>query len=151
MKLTFLTLCAIFLTNISLSQDQSFNEFLQNGKMEFDREYNEQNYKAAIDNLQKAIAIKPNNAEAHYYLGYAYDRFNSHDGRTMIEMTAALTEKASTEFETVIKLNPSYDINMIILDPYSKITSLWGSLAMAYIYAGKSDSAKWAFTQGKER
>ncbi|WP_157473928.1 hypothetical protein [Flavihumibacter petaseus] len=39
----------------------------------------------------------------------------------------------------------------ILLDPYSKLTSTWASLAQAYLTKGQPDSAKWAFREGKRR
>lgn len=38
-----------------------------------------------------------------------------------------------------------------LLDPYSKITSIWGSLAEAYLNRKLKDSAIWAFKEGKKR
>jgi hypothetical protein len=84
-------------------------------------------------------------------LGYAYGRFNSSDGATIPEMQMPLVLKASAEFEQVNKLTPLYKGETVVLDPYSKITSEWGALALCYLANNKPDSAVWAFKQGKGR
>ncbi|MFZ1370225.1 MAG: hypothetical protein WAR78_07575, partial [Ferruginibacter sp.] len=62
-----------------------------------------------------------------------------------------MTIKASEQFEEVIRLEPFYKGEYFILDPYSKLTSIWGSLAEAYLNRKLVDSAKWAFSEGKKR
>jgi hypothetical protein len=52
--------------------------------------------------------------------------------------------------EAVIRLDSAFGAELI-LSPYSKITSEWGSLALSYIISGKTDSAQWAFAEGKKR
>lgn len=147
------TLCALFLvlfTQIGFSQKENFEELLMMGKMEFKKEVDLQNFALAAEYLQQAVNLKPENAEAHYFLGYAYSRLNSNDGKSMIDSDVKLTIKAIEQFETVIKLTPKYDGELVILDPYSKITAEWGSLAMSYWHKNIPDSAKWAFSEGKK-
>ena len=133
------------------SQTDSFNIYLKAGKAEFKKDWDSMNYSVAVNNLEKAVKIQPKNAEAHYFLGYAYSRLNSLDGKSMINADLHLTKKSSNEFEIVNKLTPKYSGEYIVLDPYSKITSEWGSLAMSYWHNNKVDSSIWAFKEGKKR
>jgi hypothetical protein len=69
----------------------------------------------------------------------------------MDALKVTLAVQASEHFEMVNKLEPAYKHDLYLLDPYSKITSIWGSLAQSYFLKGQLDSAKWAFTEGKKR
>ena len=132
-------------------QTNSFKQLMDSAKEEFNKEFDQQDYAHAIDLLIKAVKLRPENAEAHYFLGYAYSRLNSKDGKSMIDMSLVLTLKSSEQFQLVNKLTPKYKGEFLILDPYSKITAEWGSLAMSYWHNNKQDSAQWAFNQGKQR
>lgn len=133
------------------SQTLEFDTLMQHGKSEFFKDFDKQDYDNAVEKLEKAIQLKPDNAEAHYFLGYAYSRLNSKDGRGMIAMNLPLTIKSSEQFELVNKLTPKYDGEIVSLDPYSKLTAEWGSMAMSYWHNNKPDSALWAFNEGKKR
>ena len=124
---------------------------LELGKAEFTKNAEDQDFKRAVELLENAVRIEPGNAEAHYFLGYAYDKLNARDGKDMANADIKLTIKASHEFETVNKLTPKYEGSYLVLDPYSKISSIWGSQAMAYMYRNKLDSARWAFSEGRKR
>jgi len=128
-------------------QGESFESLLAKGKAEF----KDQRFASAVSLLRKAVTLEPENAEAHYFLGYAYSRLNSIDGKSMIKMDLKLNIQASEEFEQVIQLTPKYTEETIILDPYSKITTEWGCMAMCYWNNNKTDSAVWAFNEGKRR
>jgi hypothetical protein len=129
----------------------SFDSLLARGKAEFAKEFDQQNYSKAIVELKEAILIEPENAEAHYFLGYAYSRLNAKDGEGMIHMKADLTQRSSAEFELVNRLTPKYTGEIVVLDPYSKLTAEWGSLAMNYWNNNQPDSALWAFKEGRRR
>lgn len=141
----------ILFSFICFSQNTSFDTLLFEGKAEFMKEFDKQNFEIAAEKLEKAITLRPDNAEAHYFLGYAYSRLNSKDGRSMIAMNLNLIFKSSAQFEMVNKLTPKYIGEIVSLDPYSKLTSEWGSMAMNYWHNSKPDSAVWAFKEGKKR
>lgn len=135
----------------SNAQELSFDSLMTKGKAEFKKEFEEQDFSAAVEFFERALELRPANAEAHYFLGYAYDRLNSKDGKTMTESRVSLSKKASEEFEKAIMLSPKYEGEKLILDPYSKISSIWGALAMGCWANNKPDSAKWALYEGKKR
>ena len=132
------------------AQNNDFQEFLDKGKAEFKKEFDQQDYQKAVNHLEKAVALQPNDAEANYYLGYAYSRLNSKDGESIIKMNVNTTLKVSAYFEKVIQISPQYKGEIVSLDPYSKISSEWGSLATKYLYENNLDSAKWAFKKAKK-
>ncbi len=145
-------LCFLFYGGLLYSQDGlSFEEYLNNGKQEYDKSFEDQDFARAVENLEKAVELRPDDSEAHYYLGYSYSRLNSKDGSQIPNMKRSITEKSSKHLEKTNELSPKYEGQMMALDPYTKITSEWGSLAISYYYKGQLDSAKWAFGQGKER
>ena len=147
--LLFLTL--LLIPAIAFSQNDDFKTLMANGKAEFNREDSLQDYSKAVEYFRKAVELAPRDAEARYFLGYAYSRLNSKDGQGMIKQRKDLTLKSSEQFEMVTKLSPLYKGELIAIDPYTKISSEWGSLAMSYLYNNKQDSAIWAFKEGKKR
>ncbi len=133
------------------AQNVLFEDFLEKGKAEFHKEWNKQDFTIAVDNLEKAVKLKPDNAEAHYFLAYAYDRLNAKDASSMNNLNIHLTIKSSREYEKTIKLQAKYKGEILLLDPYSRLTSVWGSQAMSYLNFNKPDSAEWCFREGKKR
>lgn len=108
-------------------------------------------YSKAFSILTNQIKKDPRNAELRYFLGYTIDRLNADDGRRMVQLKKEMTLKASEQFEEVNKLERTYKGEIISLDPYAKLTSIWGSLAQAYLNRKQIDSAKWAFLEGRKR
>lgn len=108
-------------------------------------------YTEAYRILQEEVQQHPDKASLHYYLGYTIDRMNSEDGKTLYLSDKMKCILSSEQFEKVNQLEPVYKGPFKILDPYSKISSIWGSLAMHYQYLQLPDSAVWAFQEGKRR
>ena len=150
-----LLLFVICLQSLSLNA-QTFSELLQEGKDQIKIQRNlhageVNDYSKAIKVLTEAVRLEPNNAEAHYFLGSAYDYNGNPDATTLKEVNKANSILVSSEFEKVIQLSPKYTGEIISLDPYTKLSSVWGCLGYAYLVAGRTDSAKWAFSEGKRR
>ena len=147
-RLLLLFLFCGFNANAQLSQ---FDKLMSAGKAEFKKEAGQQDYAAVVKTFEAAVRLKPTNAEAHYFLGYAYSRLNKKDGEGLPHTRLALTLKASSEFETVNRLAPRYRGEELVLDPYTKIASEWSSLAVHYMTHNQPDSVRWAFEQGRKR
>jgi tetratricopeptide (TPR) repeat protein len=145
-----LTCFLVLVLSISYSQNK-FQIILDSGKKEFKAQFVAFNpcYDKAIELFKEASSIKPNDPEAEYFLGYALDKINMVHGMDSVDRK--LTEEASYHMELVNKLQPRYTGEYMLLDPYSKLTSNWGSLAFSYLIKGQVDSAKWAFKEGKKR
>jgi hypothetical protein len=110
-------------------------------------------YRRAVAALESAVALNDTSQEAHYFLGYAYDRYLSpfSSGDHLRETPLDVTEKVSREMERVIAISPLYKGPFVTLDPYAKIGSEWGAFAVAMASAGRLDSARWALLEGRRR
>jgi len=128
-------------------------EIVDSGKYEFKLQAKRDtaDYSKAFRILTNQVKLNPKNAEFRYFLGYAIDRLNADDGKGIFQLKKDMTIKASEQFEEVNRLEPIYNGELFILDPYAKLTSIWGSLAEAYLNRKLNDSAKWAFSEGKKR
>jgi hypothetical protein len=151
----FILLIAVLLTRFGFSQAITTARYAvaDSGKQEFKAQAKSDSadYSKAFRILSDQVRLDPKNAEYRYYLGYAMDRLNSNYGDGIFQLNRGMTIKASEQFEEVIRLERVYLGELFILDPYSKLGSIWGSLAGAYMNRGMIDSAKWAFSEGKRR
>lgn len=157
MKITITFLLLLIFTSI-YAQTDDYKKLVDSAKalFRYDKELNQAqldsfDYNKVVSLWEEVVRLNPNNAEAWYFLGYAYGRSNSRDGRGMIHMNLQILLKTSAAFEKVIELSPHYNGEIIVQDPYSKLTAEWGTMAMKYIYQNKPDSALWAFGEGKKR
>ena len=148
-------LLIIFSTTFISAQSQadSTRQLADSGKAEFlyQVKLDTPGFEKAERILRNQLKLDPANAELHYYYGYVLDRINALDGKGMPSVKIGLALKASEQFELVNKLEPTYKHDLYLLDPYSKITAIWGSLAQSFFLKGQIDSARWAFRQGKNR
>jgi hypothetical protein len=154
MKLSKLIISLLFSTCcFSQVTTTSQTVIIDSGKHEFKQQAQSQtpDYSNAFRILYNQVTQNPTNAELRYFLGYAIDRLNADDGKGMYQLKKEMTIKASEQFEEVNRLEPVYRGELIILDPYAKLTSIWGSLAQSYLTRKQIDSAKWAFEEGKLR
>ena len=145
-------ICGI--TNIS-AQDINVDSVINYAKAQLKPEKSKSDYKTAADLLEKVVQIQPKNAEAYYLLGYSYEAINAscpdYDRTIICSTTLALALKASAAIEKSIELEPKYTGEIIYLDPYTKLSSIWGWYAFLQYYKGNIDSAKWALLEGKKR
>jgi hypothetical protein len=135
-------------TNISA---QSAATLLASAKAEFKKEYATQNMAQAAQQLQQALLSQPNNPEIHYYLANALDRVNAAEATWVASSNRKTVAQISQHLEQCIRLSPRYKGEKLALDPYSKLGTIWGSLAMGYLAQNLPDSARWAFRQGKSK
>jgi hypothetical protein len=153
MKLFLHILIHILIINLNAQAQEppAIADPLERAIREFYKPFEEQDFSTSIDLLENLKTKYPDNTEIRYFLGYAYDRFNCKDGKTIPEIKSNLTRLASEEFEFIIHEEPKYTKRKLILDPYSKITAIWGSLALKYYYNSNIDSVKFALVEGKKR
>ncbi|MBS1497124.1 MAG: hypothetical protein JSU03_00305 [Bacteroidetes bacterium] len=151
----FIAIISLFISTLCFSQVTTTVETViaDSGKYEFKLQAKRDtaDYSKAFRILSNQVKLNPKNAEYRYFLGYTIDRLNADDGKGMFQLKKEMTIKASEQFEEVNKLEPVYKGELFILDPYAKLSSIWGSLAEAYLNRNLIDSAKWAFSEGRKR
>ena len=155
---TVATIIFAFFLSVVYGQTDDYKILLDSAKTLFNskesRNREEQaivDYSQVVSMLEKVIQLNPNSTEARYYLGCTFSRMNAWDGESMIQMNLELVYQASEQFEQVIQQTPKYIDEISLIDPYSKLMSEWGSMAMNYRYHNMPDSAIWAFKEGKKR
>lgn len=150
-KKTIAIVAALLLWASSFAQAEGFDSLINEAKEEFNKQLEEQDFGRAVQLLERAVELKPNDQQAHYMLGSAYSYLNSKEGSFILGSTVGLTLKASEQFEIVNSMTPRYEGELIFTDPYTKISSAWGTLALKYLHDGKADSVRWAFNEGVRR
>ncbi|MDQ6761692.1 MAG: hypothetical protein M3015_03570 [Bacteroidota bacterium] len=154
MKLS-ITIISLFISTLCFPQVAITEQkvIVDSGKYEFKQQAKKDtaDYSKAFRILSNQVKQNPKDAELRYFLGYAMDRLNADDGKGMFQLKKEMTIRASEQFEEVNRLEPIYKEELFILDPYAKLTSIWGSLAEAYLNQKLLDSAKWSFLEGKKR
>lgn len=134
----------------SLDQRDEFTRLMALGKREFTQDFEKQNFHAALAYFHEAESIYPDNQEVHYYLGYAYERVTRRDAKDIPNTSLYYNLQSSKHFKRVIEIHPEYQGELYISDPYTKLTSIWGAMALAYKVNGKPDSVYWAFSFGRQ-
>ncbi|HEX2846099.1 MAG TPA: hypothetical protein VHN59_06095 [Chitinophagaceae bacterium] len=151
----FILIAPLFLSIHCFAQETITieNVIIDSGKYEFRLQAKKDtpDYSKAFRILTNQVRLNPKNTEYRYFLGYTIDRLNADDGKGMFQLKKEMTIEASEQFEEINRLEPVYKGEIFILDPYAKLTSIWGSLAQAYLNRKLVDSAKWAFSEGKRR
>lgn len=153
-KITFLIFTSAFII--------SCNRFAHNdSKYEHDKKILTEyinSYNQSPDTLKKLASdfeayLKQNedNQEAHYFLGYTYDKIALTDGCNFPVVDIDLELKALAEFRTVIKIDPVYENDILILSPYSKITGINATIAEYYALKNNIDSVKFYLKRAKDQ
>jgi hypothetical protein len=142
---------ALFFCWETFAWSQEVSTLLSRAKEEFRKDYAEQDFNQAVNLLTQARALQAQNAEVNYFLAYAHDRLNARSMAMLNTISRSQTERVSYYLEQVIKINPIYQGEKVALDPHSKIGSVWGALALAYLAQEEPDSAKLAFLEGRKR
>jgi tetratricopeptide (TPR) repeat protein len=111
--------------------------------------FQEKDYNKAVESLETAASNEPENPEIQYYLGQAYRLMSFDDGSKINAVDPQVAEKSSAHFRRVIEISPQYEGRKFVVDPYTKIQSVWGAAAVTFLYHGDRDSAQWAFKKGQ--
>ncbi|MGH2623536.1 MAG: hypothetical protein ACRDE7_07715, partial [Sphingobacterium sp.] len=110
-----------------------------------------QEYVQTGRSLENLAVTNPGNAEVWYFLGNAIDKFNTSSGEQLPSSTLALAQKASDCFVNATELSDNhYQGDILLLDPHSKILSVWGAQAERYLFQKNKDSAVWCMQQAKK-
>lgn len=144
----FILLIALFCYNNSYSQDlDSLLEFTKKAYSSYEVEKND----SLVTVFKSLLKKYPDNPQVYYYLAHVHSRAENSDASTIPTLTYKEVLQTSEYLEKVISLDPSYKSPLIILGPYAKIQSEWGSLALKYYYKNDLDSVKIALLEGKKR
>lgn len=110
-----------------------------------------QEYVTTGRSLEDLAVINPGDPEVWYFLGNAIDKFNTSSGEQLPSSSLALAQKASACFVNAIELsNNRYEGDIMLLDPHSKVLSVWGAQAERYLFQKNKDSAIWCMQQAKK-
>lgn len=95
-------------------------ELMTAGRAAFDRG----DFDQAIEHFERAVALEPNNSDAHYYLGLACARKGEKEG-----MFSAMSQmkKAKEEWMRAVEINPnSVDARMALIEFYTMAPGIAG-------------------------
>jgi len=140
-----LLILIIIFTSINISCQVTTKEQLQ----KTEQLINERKYLEASAYLEEIISKDSLNQEAHYFLGQAYYKPLFVEGLKMVYLDLQIAKRASGHFKRAIEISPYYKGKVFVLGPYSKIQTIWGSMALNYILKGNPGSAKWALLYGQ--
>lgn len=143
MKYIIVFIHLFFFIRVNINAQQALDEA--------EKLFSDGKYSEAVSILEEFTNKNPNNQEAHYFLGYAYDKLNGSDGSLVNKSKIHFTLKASEHFKKVTEISPYYNGKILIQGPYSKLTSIWGCMAATYTFRGDLDSAIWAFNFGEQQ
>jgi len=142
---------SLYVVDYTIAQERGkFEELLSKGISEFKKEPTEADFNAALKYLEEAESLNSENQEVHYFLGCAYEQLSAVKEGNVQKIDIEMLEKSSKHFEKVININPVYSGRTYFLDPYSKLTSVWGTIALNYIYKGDEEKAEKSFLRGKK-
>ncbi len=98
----------------------------------------------------EAVALEPENAEAHYLLACTLDAIDAIE-RAAPARSLEATLAVSTHLERAVPREAPYTGMVIGMGAPSRLTLLWGRLAEGYCARGDADSARWALREGHAR
>ena len=148
MKRTLAVLTNLLITLVLLPAcgDQPVQDPLQSAEQALAA----RDYQRAVDILEAALQQDEQDPTLHYYLGQAYRSQFFHDGSQINDLNPDFAPKASAHFRKVFELDPAFEGRQFVVDPYTKVQSIWGALAMSYASQGEPDKAREAFRRGRE-
>ncbi len=122
------------------------NANMEKGKAAFKNK----EFAQAVKLFEEVVHAQPNHQEAHYFLGYSYSRLACPHGGLLMQMDEKLSMKAIEHLQAVVRIAPQYTGEVIVLDPYAKMTSEWGMLALRSAFSGNPAQAIERMKQGRE-